>query len=163
MSGKRLFVANRISSDIAVLDAQTGVEEKRLLLARRQLSCTLARWKPHLCDSCLPKIIPRQTGLENRLPPESEFTVIDAGRAVVVDRVQLHGIAGVFHVALSADGRLGVAAEYSPQDLVPAGARGTRWSFHLFARTVWPGCGQTPVEVPLDELERYARSLSASL
>jgi len=30
-AGKRLFVANRISSDVAVLDAQTGAEEKRLL------------------------------------------------------------------------------------------------------------------------------------
>jgi hypothetical protein len=27
----RLFVANRISNDMAVLDAQTGAEEKRLL------------------------------------------------------------------------------------------------------------------------------------
>ena len=49
-TGKRLFVANRISNDVAVLDAQTGVEEKRLLrgrgasyisaLARRQPSST---------------------------------------------------------------------------------------------------------------------------
>jgi len=31
---------------------------------------------------------------------------------VVVDRIPLHGIAGVFHVASPADGRLGVAAEY---------------------------------------------------
>ena len=32
--GKYLFVANRISNDIAVLDAQTGVEEKRLAAGR---------------------------------------------------------------------------------------------------------------------------------
>jgi YVTN family beta-propeller protein len=33
-AGKRLFVANRISNDVAVLDAQTGAEEKRLLAGR---------------------------------------------------------------------------------------------------------------------------------
>ena len=51
--------------------------------------------------------------------PESEITVIDVARAVVVDRMPLHGIAGVFHVAFSADGRLGVVAEYHPKNLVP--------------------------------------------
>ena len=32
--GKQLFVANRISNDVAVLDAQTGTEEKRLAAGR---------------------------------------------------------------------------------------------------------------------------------
>ena len=48
----------------------------------------------------------------------SEITVIDAARAVVVDRMPLDGIAGVFHAALSADGRLGVVAEYHPKNLI---------------------------------------------
>ena len=50
---------------------------------------------------------------------ESEITVIDAARAVVVDRMALHSVAGVFHLAFSADGRLGAAAEYHPKNLVP--------------------------------------------
>ena len=33
-AGKHLFVANRISNDVAVLDAQTGAEEKRLAAGR---------------------------------------------------------------------------------------------------------------------------------
>ncbi len=41
-AGKRLFVANRISNDVAVLDAQTGAEEKRLLAGRGSSYLTLS-------------------------------------------------------------------------------------------------------------------------
>ncbi len=41
-AGKRLFVANRISNDVAVLDAQTGAEEKRLLAGRGASYLTLS-------------------------------------------------------------------------------------------------------------------------
>ena len=38
---------------------------------------------------------------------------------MVVDRIPLHRIAHGFHVAFSADGRLGVVAELHPKNLVP--------------------------------------------
>ncbi len=66
-----------------------------------------------------PNTLPRQDRFRESEPPESEITVIDVARAVVVDRIPLHAIAGVFHVAFSADGRLGVAAEYHPKNLIP--------------------------------------------
>jgi YVTN family beta-propeller protein len=156
-AGKRLFVANRISGDIAVLDSQTGVEEKRLLAGRGASYLALSPEGSRIyVTHVYPKIIPRRTGLETRIAPESEITVIDAVRAVVVDRIPLHAIAGVFHVALSADGRLGVAAEYHPKNLVPLAhvehGGAFTYSLELFGADV----GKTPVEVPLDELERYA-------
>jgi YVTN family beta-propeller protein len=93
--------------------------------------------------------------LENRTAPESEITVIDAARAVVVDRMALHQIAGVFHVALSADGRLGVVAEYHPKNLVPLAHLEHGGAFEDTITVFGADVGKT-VEVPLDELERYA-------
>jgi YVTN family beta-propeller protein len=81
--------------------------------------------------------------------------VIDATRAVVVDRMPLHEIAGVFHVALSADGRLGAAAEYHPKNLVPLAHLEHGGAFEDTLTVFGADVGK-PVEVPLDELERYA-------
>jgi YVTN family beta-propeller protein len=129
-AGKRLFVANRISNDVAVLDAQTGAEEKRLLAGRGASYLTLSPDGSRIYATHVYPNPPRvRTELDNRTAPESEITVIDTARAVVVDRMPLDRIAGVFHLAFSSDGRLGVVAEYHPKN---------------------------SVEVPLDELERYA-------
>jgi YVTN family beta-propeller protein len=155
--GKRLFVANRISNDVAVLDAQTGAEEKRLLAGRGSSYLALSPDGTKLyATHVYPNTLPRKTGFENRTAPESEITVIDVARAVVVDRIPLHAIAGVFHVAFSADGRLGIAAEYHPKNIIPLAhlehGGAFTYSLELFGADV----GKAPVEVPLDELERYA-------
>jgi len=155
-AGKRLFVANRISNDVAVLDAQTGAEEKRLMAGRGASYLTLSPDGSRIYATHIyPNPSPHRTGLENRTPPESEITVIDAVRAVVVDRIPLPSIAGVFHLALSADGRLGAVAEYHPKNMVPLAhlehGGAFAYTFTLFGSRV----GQ-PIEVPLDELDRYA-------
>jgi len=80
--GTRLFVANRISNDVAVLNEQTGVGgEAPVGWARIELSRAFSRWKPCLRDHVYPNPSPLRTGLENRTAPESEITVIDAARA----------------------------------------------------------------------------------
>jgi YVTN family beta-propeller protein len=152
----RLFIANRISGDIAVLDAQTGAEEKRLLAGRGASYLALSPDGRRIYATHIyPNPSPLRTGLENRTPPESEITVIDAQRAEVVDRIPLHSIAGVFHLAFSADGRLGVVAEFHPKNLVPLAhlehGGGFAYTLTLFGADVGK-----PVEVPLDEMERYA-------
>ena len=155
-AGKHLFVANRISNDVAVLDAQTGTEEKRLMAGRGASYLTLAPdGKRIYVTHIYPNLPPRRTGLENRTPPESEITVIDAGRATVVDRIALHSITGVFHVALSSDSQLGVAAEYHPKNLVPLAHLEHGGAFAYTLTLFGPRVGQ-PIEVPLDELDRYA-------
>jgi YVTN family beta-propeller protein len=154
--GKRIFVANRISNDVAVLDAQTGSEEKRLMAGRGASYLTLSPDGSRIYATHIyPNPSPRRTGLENRTPPESEITVIDAAKAVVVDRIPLHSVAGVFHLALSADGRLGAVAEFHPKNLVPM-AHLEHGGFFAYTLTLFgPVVGQ-PIEVPLDELDRYA-------
>jgi YVTN family beta-propeller protein len=154
--GKRLFVANRISNDVAVLDAETGAEEKRLLAGRGASYLTLSPDGSRIYATHVYPNPPRvRAGLEKRTAPESEITVIDAARAVVVDRIPLHAIAGVFHAAISADGRLGVVAEYHPKNLVTLAHLEHGGAFEDTITVFGADVGKT-VEVPLDELERYA-------
>jgi YVTN family beta-propeller protein len=155
-AGKRLFVANRISNDIAVLNAETGAEEKRLLAGRGSSYLTLSTDGSRIYATHVYPNPPRvRTGIENRTPPESEITVIDTARAVVVDRMPLHGIAGVFHVALSGDGRMGVVAEYHPKNMIPLAHLEHGGAFEDTITVFGADVGGT-FEVPLDELERYA-------
>jgi YVTN family beta-propeller protein len=155
-AGTRLFVANRISNDVAILNARTGVEEKRLMAGRGSSYLALSPDGSRIyATHVYPNSSPQRTGLENRTAPESEITVIDGLRAVVVDRIPLHRIAGVFHVAFSADGRLGVVAEYHPKNLVPLAHLEHGGAFQYTIMVFGADVGKT-VEVPLDELERYA-------
>jgi YVTN family beta-propeller protein len=148
--GKRLFVANRIGNDVAVLDAQTGAEEKRLLAGRGASYLALS---PDGTKIYVTHVYPNPAAY--RTAPESEITVIDVKRAVVVDRIALHAIAGVFHAAFSADGRLGVVAEYHPKNLVTLAHLEHGGAFEDTITVFGADVGNA-VEVPLDELERYA-------
>jgi len=155
-TGTRLFVANRISSDVAVLDAQSGEEVGRLVAGRGASYLTLSPdggriYVTHVYPNP-PRVL---TDRDNRIAPESEITVIDAARAVVVDRMPLPAIAGVFHLAFSADGRLGAVAEYHPKNLVPL-AHLEHGGIFAYTLTIFGADVGQPVEVPLDELERYA-------
>jgi YVTN family beta-propeller protein len=159
-TGKWLFVANRISNDVAVLDAQDGAEVKRLQAGRGASYLALSPDGNRLYATHVYPDPPRtRTGFENRTAPESEITVIDAQRAVVINRIPLHAVAGVFHVAVSADGRLGVVAQYHPKNLVPLAHLEHGGAFEdsltLFGEDVG-NAERSSVEIPLDELERYA-------
>ena len=155
-AGKQVFVANRNSGDIAVLDAETGAEEKRLMAGRGASYLTLSPDGGRIYATHIyPNPSPMRTGLENRTPPESEITVIDAKRAVVVDRIPLHSIAGVFHLAFSNDGRLGAVVEFHPKNLIPLAHLEHGGAF-AYTLTLFGADVGRSVEVPLDELERYA-------
>jgi YVTN family beta-propeller protein len=148
--GKRLFVANRISNDVVVLDARTGVEEKRLAAGRGASYIAPSPDGSHLYVT---HVYPNPT--PHRTAPESEITVIDTARAVVAERIPLHSIAHGFHVAFSADGRLGVAAGMHPKNLIPLAHLDHAGAFADTLTLFGADVGK-PVEIPLDELERYA-------
>lgn len=150
-AGRYLFVANRISNDVAVLNPQTGAEIKRLAAGRGASYMALSPdgrklYVTHVYPN--PSAYPRE--------PASEITVIDTQRAAVIERMQLHSIAGVFHVAISADGRLGIAAELHPKNLVPLAHLEHGGAFEDTLMLFGADVGNQAVEVPLDELERYA-------
>jgi YVTN family beta-propeller protein len=143
-------VANRISNDVAVLDAQTGAEEKRLAAGRGASYVTTS---PDGNRLYVTHVYPNAT--PHRTAPDSEITVIDAARAVVVDRILLPYIAHSFHVAFSADGRLGVVTTLHPKNLVPLAHLEHGGAFADTLTLFGADVGK-PVEVPLDELELYA-------
>lgn len=156
-SGQYLFVANRISNDVAVLDAHTGAELKRLAAGRGASYMTLSPDGHRLYVTHVYPNLPHHASEGgNRTPPESEITIIDTERAVVADRIPLHSIAGVFHVSISTDGRLGAVAELHPKNLVPLAHLEHGFAFADTLTLFGADIGPKPIEVPIDELERYA-------
>ncbi|HTW31395.1 MAG TPA: beta-propeller fold lactonase family protein, partial [Candidatus Sulfotelmatobacter sp.] len=148
-SGATLYVANRLSNDISVIEVSSGQEIKRLVAGRGASYLALS---PDGRFVYCTHIYPNAGAF--RTQPDSEITVIDTTRQAVLERKRLHNVAGVFHVALSADGRLGVAAQLRPKNLVPLAHVEHGWVFGDSLTLFGDDVGGT-VQVPLDELDRY--------
>jgi YVTN family beta-propeller protein len=147
--GRFLYIANRIGNDVSIVDLADGHEVKHLAAGRGAAYLALS---PDGTRIYCTHIYPRLAAF--RTPPESEITVIDTARQVVVERQPLHNVAGVFHIAISGDGKLGVAAQLRPKNLIPLAHVEHGWvmgnSLSIFGEDV----GEL-VQIPLDELDRY--------
>jgi YVTN family beta-propeller protein len=147
--GTTSYVANRLSGDISVIDLKSGRETKRLLAGRGASYLTISPdGKLIFCTH----IYPNPGAF--RTEPNSEITVVDTASQTVVERKQLHNVAGVFHVAISTDGKLGVAAQLRPKNLIPLAHVEHGWAFGDSLTLFGPDVGGT-VQVPIDELDRY--------
>lgn len=147
--GETLYVANRLSDDISVIDLQSGKQIKRLAAGRGASYLALSSdGTLLLCTHIYPNIGAYRT------PPESEITVIDTASRRVVERKPLQNVAGVFHLALSSDGKLGVAALLRPKNLIPMAHVEHGWVFTDSLAFFGEDVGGV-VQVPLDELDRY--------
>jgi YVTN family beta-propeller protein len=146
--GDFLYVANRLSSDVSVIDLKSGVEIKRLLAGRGASYLTLSPdgkvYGTH--------IYPNPGAF--RTQPSSEITVIDTASQTVVERKPLRNVAGMFHIAFSSDGKLGVVAQLRPKNLIPLAHVEHGWAFGDSLTLIGSDVGGT-VQVPLDELDRY--------
>lgn len=148
--GSTLFVANRVSNDVSVVDLQTGKEQERLLAGRGASYMSAGPGgKRVYATHVFPNVAVRY-----RTPPESEITVVDESRKQVVERKRLHNVAGVFHIAFSADGKLAAVAQLRPKNLVPLAHVEHGWAFGNSLSVFGEGFNGV-VQVPLDELERY--------
>ena len=148
-SAATIYTANRISNDISVIDLASGVETRRLAAGRGASYLTPSPDGHSLyCTHIYPNI-----GL-HRTPAESEITVIDAEHQIVRDRQPLHNVAGVFHVAFSSDGHLGIACQLRPKNLIPL-AHVEHGSVFGDSLTLFGADVGEPVQVLIDELERY--------
>jgi len=148
-SGATLYVANRLSDTVSVIDVESGRETKTLPCGHGASYLSRAAVGARVyCTHVYPKV------QESRRAPESEITVIDTQRQVVVERRSLPNVAGTFHSAISSDGNLGVAALLRPKNLIPIAHVEHGWVFGnsiaIFGSDV-----QGTLQVPLDELERY--------
>jgi YVTN family beta-propeller protein len=147
-NGEFLYVANRLSSDISVIDIQSGTEIKRLLAGHGASYLALSPdgkiYGTH--------IYPNPGAF--RTPPISEITVIDTATQTVVERKPLRNVAGMFHVAFSSDGKLGVVAQLRPKNLIPLAHVEHGWAFGDSLTLFGSEVGGT-VQIPLDELDRY--------
>src|SRR5579859_3558856 len=148
-SGQTLYVANRLSGDVSVIDLNAGQETKRLLAGRGASYLALSpdgKWI--YCTHIYPNLG------AFRSQPNSEITVIDTARQTVVERKTLHNVAGVFHVAMSTDGRLGVVAQLRPKNLIPLAHVEHGWVFGDSLTLFGDDVGEA-VQIPIDELDRY--------
>jgi YVTN family beta-propeller protein len=149
LEGRFLYVANRISNDISVIDLARGVETKRLLAGRGAAYLTLsADGRRVYCTHIYPLPGPFRT------PLESEVTVIDTRRQEVVEREKLHDAAGVFHVVSADGGRVAIAAEMRPKNLIPLAHVEHGWVIGNALSVFGADIGEV-VQVPIDELDRY--------
>ena len=132
-----------------MIDLKSGQEIKRLLAGRGASYLALS---PDGKSIYCTHIYPNPGAFRSQ--PNSEITVIDTERQVVVERKPLRNVAGVFHVAMSADGRLGVAAQLRPKNLIPLAHVEHGWVFGDSLTLFGDDVGGT-VQVPIDELDRY--------
>jgi YVTN family beta-propeller protein len=147
-TGATLYAANRVSNDVSVIDIQSATVT-RALLGGRGTSYLAASPDGNIYST---HIYPNLGA--HRAPPQSEITVIDTAKQRVVERKQLGNVAGVFHIAFSRDGKLGVAAQLRPKNLVPLAHVEHGWAFGDSLTVFGDDIGGT-VEVPIDELDRY--------
>src|ERR1039458_880018 len=148
-AGATIYTANRIGNDISVIDLATGAETRRLAAGRGASYLTPTPDGQSLfCTHIYPNIG------RHRAPPESEITVIDVEHQIVRERQPLHNVAGVFHVAFSSDGRLGLACQLRPKNLVPMAHVEHGWVFGDSLTLFGADVGES-VQVLIDELERY--------
>lgn len=147
--GSTLYVANRVSNDISVIDVASGVEKKRLTGGRGVSYLVLSADGSKVYGT---HIYPKQGA--HRTRPDSEITVIDTATQSVIERKPLPGVAGVFHIATSTDGRLIVASAMRPKNLVPLAHVEHGWVVTSELTVFGDDVGGV-IQVPIDELEAY--------
>ena len=148
-SAATVYTANRIGNDISVIDLASGVETRRLAAGRGASYLTpTPDGRSLYCTHIYPNIG------RHRAPPDSEITVVDTEYQTVRQRQPLANVAGVFHVAFSADGRLGLACQLRPKNLIPL-AHVEHGSVFGDSLTLFGEDVGEPVQVLIDELERY--------
>ena len=144
-----LYVANRIGNDVSVIDLASGLDARRLAAGRG------ASYVAASADSSsvfVTHIYANPAAW--RTEPQSEITQIDTEHQIVGARLPLKNVSGVFHIALSRDGKLGVATQLRPKNLIPLAHVEHGWAFGHSVALFGEDVGGV-VQLPLDEIESF--------
>lgn len=144
-----LYVANRLSDDLSVIDLASGKEIERFTAGRGSSYLAASADGARIYTSA---IYP-QVG-QFRTQPKSEITVVDAATRIVTDRISLTNAAGVFHMAFSRDGKIGLAAELRPKNLVPIAHVEHGWVFGNSLAVFGEGINGV-AQMPLDQMDVF--------
>ena len=146
---RHLYIGNRIGNDISVIDLQTGVDTRHLLAGPGASYVTPS---PDGAKIYVTHIYPNPGKF--RTEPESEITEIDAANQTVTNRQRLHNVAGVFQMAWTTDGKIGIAAELRPKNLIPLAHVAHATAFGDSIAVFGEEIGGV-VQLPLDNLETH--------
>ncbi len=147
--GETLYVANRISNDISVIDLKSGLDGQRLAAGR---GASYMAASPNGARVFVSHVYPNPGAF--RAAPESEITEVDTEHQIVEARERLHNVAGVFQMALSADGKLGIATALRPKNLIPLAHVAHASAFGDTIAVFGEDVGEA-VQLPLDDLESH--------
>ncbi len=144
-----LYVANRLSDDVAVVDLSSGAVTRHLIAAHGASYAAASADGSRIYVTHIYPILG-----QFRTPTRSEITEIDTRSQIVTNRISLPDAAGVFHVAISRDGRLGLAALLRPHNLVPLAHVEHGWAMGDSLAVFGDDIGGV-VQLPLDAIEDY--------
>ena len=144
-----LYVANRLSDDISLIDLATGAESERLVGGRGASYVTAS---PDGARIYVSHVYPNIGHF--REPPKSEITAVDTAHRVVAARFPITNAAGIFHISFSSDGRVGLAAEMRPKNLIPLAHVEHGWVFGNSLAVFGEGIHGV-VQMPLDQIDTF--------
>jgi YVTN family beta-propeller protein len=148
-AGDVLYTANRVGGDISLIDTRSGEEIRRLAAGRGAAYLALS---PDATKVYSTHVLPKPGDF--RAAPESEITVIGVQQHAVQARLPLPNVAGVFHIGFSKDGKLGIASQLRPKNLVPLAHVAHGWAIGNSLVVFGEDAGGV-VQVPIDEIDRY--------
>jgi YVTN family beta-propeller protein len=144
-----LYVANRLGNDVTMVDLAGGAIARHLIAAPGASYATASADGARIFVTHVYPILGKF-----RTPPRSEIEEIDSRTQIVANRIALPDAVGVFHVAISHDGRLGLAALLRPHNLVPLAHVEHGWAFGDALAVFGDDVGGA-VQLPLDAIEDY--------
>jgi YVTN family beta-propeller protein len=144
-----LYVANRLSDDISLIDLASGADVQRFVAGRGASYVTASPGGKRVYVSHIYPPLGNFRGA-----PSSEITELDTAKKIVTGRLPVPNAAGMFHMAFSADGRVGLAAELRPKNLVPLAHVEHGWAFGNSLAVFGDDIGGV-VQMPLDEIDNF--------